>query len=62
MWGNGWFVLPNPVYGTGVKGGPDDIFAKDVQWRDPGRSTRRPRRPPDQPGAAPAKSDALDPR
>jgi 5'-nucleotidase (lipoprotein e(P4) family) len=36
MWGNGWFVLPNPVYGSALKGGPDDIFAKDVQWRDPG--------------------------
>jgi 5'-nucleotidase (lipoprotein e(P4) family) len=36
MWGNGWFVLPNPVYGSALKGGPDDIFAKDKQWRDPG--------------------------
>lgn len=36
LWGNGWFVLPNPVYGTALKGGPDDIFPKDKQWRDPG--------------------------
>jgi 5'-nucleotidase (lipoprotein e(P4) family) len=38
MWGNGWFVMPNPVYGSALKGGPDDIFAKDKQWRDPGGS------------------------
>lgn len=36
LWGNGWFVLPNPVYGAGLKGGPDEIFPKDKQWRDPG--------------------------
>jgi 5'-nucleotidase (lipoprotein e(P4) family) len=36
MWGNGWFVLPNPVYGSALQGGPDDIFPKDKQWRDPG--------------------------
>jgi 5'-nucleotidase (lipoprotein e(P4) family) len=42
MWGNGWFVLPNPVYGSALKGGPDDIFAKDVQWRDPGAQPATP--------------------
>jgi 5'-nucleotidase (lipoprotein e(P4) family) len=36
LWGNGWFVMPNPVYGSGLQGGPDDIFPKDKQWRDPG--------------------------
>ena len=28
--------MPNPVYGSGLEGGPDDIFPKDKQWRDPG--------------------------
>jgi 5'-nucleotidase (lipoprotein e(P4) family) len=42
MWGNGWFVLPNPVYGSALKGSPDDIFAKDKQWRDPGSSPAAP--------------------
>jgi 5'-nucleotidase (lipoprotein e(P4) family) len=36
LWGNGWFVMPNPVYGSALKGGADDIFPKDKQWRDPG--------------------------
>jgi 5'-nucleotidase (lipoprotein e(P4) family) len=36
LWGNGWFVMPNPVYGAALRGGPDDIFPKDKQWRDPG--------------------------
>jgi len=36
LWGAGWFVMPNPVYGSGLQGGPDDIFPKDKQWRDPG--------------------------
>jgi len=36
LWGAGWFVMPNPVYGSGLQGGPDDIFPKEKQWRDPG--------------------------
>ena len=24
--GNGWFVMPSPVYGSGLPGGPDNIF------------------------------------
>jgi 5'-nucleotidase (lipoprotein e(P4) family) len=35
MWGHGWFVLPNPVYGTALQGGPDDIFPANTHWRDP---------------------------
>lgn len=35
LWGNGWFVMPNPAYGTALQGGADDIFPKDKQWRDP---------------------------
>jgi len=31
-WGAGWFVLPNPVYGTALKGTPDDIFPADKRW------------------------------
>ena len=31
-WGAGWFVLPNPVYGTALKGGVDDIFPADRRW------------------------------
>lgn len=38
LWGNGWFVMPNPVYGSALQGGADDIFPKDKQWRDPGIS------------------------
>ena len=34
-WGAGWFVLPNPVYGTGLKGGFDDIFPADKRWAPP---------------------------
>jgi predicted secreted acid phosphatase len=35
MWGNGWFVLPNPVYGSGLRGSLDDIFPADKRWTDP---------------------------
>lgn len=35
LWGAGWFVLPNPVYGSALKGGLDDVFPKDKQWADP---------------------------
>ena len=34
-WGAGWFVLPNPVYGTGLKGGVDDVFPQDKRWAPP---------------------------
>ncbi|MGU3315740.1 HAD family acid phosphatase [Sphingomonas sp. M6A6_1c] len=34
LWGNGWFVLPNPVYGTGLKGGFDEVFPADKRWSD----------------------------
>lgn len=36
LWGHGWFVLPNPVYGTALKGDIDDVFPKDRRWTDPG--------------------------
>jgi 5'-nucleotidase (lipoprotein e(P4) family) len=31
-WGAGWFVLPNPVYGTGLKGNIDEVFPPAVHW------------------------------
>ncbi|MGZ3173013.1 MAG: HAD family acid phosphatase [Croceibacterium sp.] len=36
MWGNGWFVLPNPVYGSSLRGTIDDIFPADKRWTDTG--------------------------
>jgi 5'-nucleotidase (lipoprotein e(P4) family) len=35
LWGQGWFVLPNPVYGSGLKGGFDDVFPADKRWAPP---------------------------
>jgi 5'-nucleotidase (lipoprotein e(P4) family) len=35
LWGNGWFMLPNPVYGPGLRGGFDDVFPADKRWSDP---------------------------
>jgi 5'-nucleotidase (lipoprotein e(P4) family) len=35
LWGAGWFMLPNPVYGTGLKGGMDEVFPPAVRWTDP---------------------------
>lgn len=35
LWGRGWFVLPNPVYGTALQGGADDIFPTTKRWSDP---------------------------
>ncbi|HEY0627502.1 MAG TPA: HAD family acid phosphatase [Allosphingosinicella sp.] len=36
LWGNGWFMLPNPVYGPSVRGSYDDVFPADKRWVDPG--------------------------
>jgi 5'-nucleotidase (lipoprotein e(P4) family) len=35
LWGSGWFVMPNPVYGSGLKGGYDDVFPMDKRWAPP---------------------------
>jgi 5'-nucleotidase (lipoprotein e(P4) family) len=35
LWGGGWFVMPNPVYGSGLKGGFDDVFPMDKRWAPP---------------------------
>jgi 5'-nucleotidase (lipoprotein e(P4) family) len=35
LWGKGWFILPNTVYGTALKGGFDDVFPADKRWSDP---------------------------
>jgi len=32
LWGNGWFILPNPVYGPSIRGGFDDVFPPATQW------------------------------
>ncbi|MDT8759364.1 acid phosphatase [Sphingomonas psychrotolerans] len=40
LWGAGWFMLPNPVYGTGLKGGLDEIFPPEAVWTDPGAAPR----------------------
>lgn len=36
LWGQGWFMLPNPAYGPSLAGGIDDIFPTDKRWDDPG--------------------------
>ena len=36
MWGNGWFMLSNPVYGPSIRGSFDDVFPVDRRWSDPG--------------------------
>ena len=36
LWGNGWFMLPNPAYGPSLQGGIDDIFPPDKRWNNAG--------------------------
>jgi 5'-nucleotidase (lipoprotein e(P4) family) len=43
LWGHGWFVLPNPVYGSALKGSADDIFPADTRWSDPADAHKEPR-------------------
>lgn len=40
LWGNGWFLLPNPVYGPALKGGFDEIFPVDMRWKDPAEGAK----------------------
>ncbi|MCW3836128.1 5'-nucleotidase, lipoprotein e(P4) family [Sphingomonas canadensis] len=46
MWGSGWFLLPNPVYGTGLHGSFDDVFPRDKRWIDPADIKDQPAAPP----------------
>lgn len=32
MWGNGWFLFSNPVYGPSIRGGYDEFFTADTKW------------------------------
>lgn len=32
LWGNGWFLFSNPVYGPSIRGGYDEIFAPGSKW------------------------------
>lgn len=41
LWGDGWFILSNPVYGPGLRGTFDDVFPADRRWADPGASGER---------------------
>lgn len=32
LWGHGWFILPNPVYGASIAGDIEDIFPASARW------------------------------
>ncbi len=32
LWGNGWFVLPNPVYGDSLKGTVGEVYPEGTRW------------------------------
>lgn len=36
LWGNGWFVLSNPVYGSAMAGTREEIFPQEMRWIDRG--------------------------
>jgi 5'-nucleotidase (lipoprotein e(P4) family) len=36
LWGNGWFLLPNPAYGPGLRGTINEVYPPEVRWTDPG--------------------------
>ncbi|MEX0341890.1 MAG: 5'-nucleotidase, lipoprotein e(P4) family [Erythrobacter sp.] len=33
LWGNGWFLLPNPVYGAWQEGSIGEVFPPDSRWK-----------------------------
>lgn len=42
LWGHGWFMLPNPVYGTGLKGNMNDVFPPATRWTPPATDPAKP--------------------
>lgn len=45
LWGRGWFILPNPVYGTAVKGDFQSVFPRDTRWSPPAEPAPTPPTP-----------------
>jgi predicted secreted acid phosphatase len=41
LWGNGWFLLSNPVYGPGLRGTIDEVFAPDMRWQAPAQEENK---------------------
>ncbi len=39
LWGQGWFLLSNPVYGPSLRGNFDEVFPADTRWSDPARGS-----------------------
>ena len=35
LWGHGWFMLPNPVYGSALKGAMGEVFPLEKRWAGP---------------------------
>ena len=35
LWGQGWFMLSNPVYGPSIRGNLEEVFPADKRWTDP---------------------------
>ncbi|HKR24752.1 MAG TPA: HAD family acid phosphatase [Allosphingosinicella sp.] len=35
MWGGGWFMLSNPVYGPAMAGTRNEVFPESMRWLDP---------------------------
>ncbi len=32
LWGNGWFLFANPVYGPSIRGDFDDVYPPETRW------------------------------
>ncbi|APG63504.1 acid phosphatase [Sphingorhabdus lutea] len=35
LWGKGWFIFPNPIYGPSITGGYGDIYDDETKWTPP---------------------------
>jgi 5'-nucleotidase (lipoprotein e(P4) family) len=40
LWGSGWFMLSNPVYGPAMAGTREEVFPPEVRWSDPATTNR----------------------
>jgi hypothetical protein len=32
-WGQGWFMMPNPLYGPSIKGNYEEVFPPSSDWQ-----------------------------
>lgn len=42
LWGRGWFLLSNPIYGPAIRGDFDEVYPPETTWEPPSHGAAKP--------------------